>query len=80
MASLIGKPKLVEGETANSKDDFGRHEVLHMSSFLMGTVWEHLVEHPAVAERPDWLALSKKAHQALFDLYQAIGAEHLQNR
>jgi hypothetical protein len=58
-------------------DEFGIHEAMHMASFFMGAIYEQLVEHEAVAARPEWLALAQKAHQALFDLYQAIGAEHL---
>jgi hypothetical protein len=58
-------------------NEFAKREALYMSSFLIGTIWEHLVEHPAVAERAEWLALSKKAHQALLDLYQAMSAESL---
>jgi hypothetical protein len=58
-------------------DEVTRREALYMSSFLIGTIWEQLVEHPAIAERAEWLALSKRAHQDLLDLYQAISAETL---
>jgi hypothetical protein len=60
-------------------DEFARREALYMTSFLIGTIWEHLVEHPAVAERADWLALSKSAHHALLDLYQAMSAETIKD-
>jgi hypothetical protein len=36
-----------------------------------------LIEHPAIEARKDWMALAEKAHDALFELYQAIGREHL---
>jgi hypothetical protein len=61
-------------------DDYSRHEALHMSSFLMDAVARALMEHPAIRAKPEWAALVEKAHQALFDLYQAIGAEHLGRR
>ena len=32
-----------------------------------------LLEHPAIQNNEEWSALAKKAHQALFDLYQLIG-------
>ncbi|WP_282610895.1 hypothetical protein [Pelagibius sp. Alg239-R121] len=56
------------------KNNFLTHEVLHMSSFLMLSVDRELLEHPAIQENENWSALAGKAHQALFDLYQAIGA------
>ena len=56
---------------------FGCHEALHVSSMLADTVALRLVEHGAVIQRADWYALAARAHEALFDLYQAIGAEHL---
>ena len=37
-----------------------------------------LMEHGAVIQDPHWYALADKAHQALFDLYQAIAAVHLE--
>lgn len=49
------------------------HEALHMSAFLMRSVAVELLEHDAVLSRPEWRQLAERAHQALFDLYQAIG-------
>lgn len=51
------------------------HEALHMSAFLMRSVAVELLEHDAVRSRPEWRQLAKRAHQALFDLYQTIGRE-----
>jgi hypothetical protein len=59
------------------KDDYSRHEALHMSWFLMDAADRALLEHDAIKAKPEWAALAGKAHQALYDLYQAIGAEHL---
>lgn len=56
---------------------FGCHEALHMAWFLMESVERGLAEHAAIKAKPEWTALADKAHQALFDLYQAIGREHL---
>lgn len=54
-------------------DEFGRHEVLHMSLFLAGAVEEQLMDHEQVKSRPEWLALAETACRALNELYQAIG-------
>lgn len=56
---------------------FGAHEVHHIAGMLMDMVEEHLSQHLAVAGRLEWLSLSETAHKALFDLYQALGTEHL---
>ncbi|HBD12683.1 MAG TPA: hypothetical protein DCZ13_11085 [Porticoccaceae bacterium] len=53
------------------------HEVLHMTSFLMRSVDTELLEHPAIQKNEHWSTLAEKAHQALFDLYQSIGAASL---
>jgi hypothetical protein len=55
-------------------DEFGRHEVLHMTLFLAGAVEEQLIDHEQVKSRPEWLALAKTACRPC--LYQAVGAEH----
>ncbi|MBB4287863.1 hypothetical protein [Roseospira goensis] len=56
---------------------YGCHEALHMASFLMESVDGSVLEHPAVVLNPEWFALAAQAHDALFALYQAIGAAHL---
>lgn len=56
---------------------FGCHEALHMASVCHGMIDEHLCGHPAIVQNEKWSALAEKAASALFDLYQAIGAEHL---
>jgi hypothetical protein len=61
-------------------DQYGRHEVLHMSSFLMNAVDTELCEHAQIQRNKEWKALADKAFNALFDLYQAIGSEHLPER
>lgn len=60
-----------------SPGSFGCHEALHMASFLCNAVDEELSEHEAIKANPEWLALSRKAVDALGELYQKIGAAHL---
>lgn len=70
--------KLAHDDAANfAPGTFGCHEAMHMASVLMLMVDENLVESPAVIMNPEWFALAHKAHGALFDLYQAIGAAHI---
>lgn len=57
--------------------DYGTHEVLYMASFLAGAVDEELVEHISIRSRPEWKEIATNARDALIELYQAIGAEHL---
>ena len=56
---------------------FGCHEALHMASVLADAVDEQLCDHLAIKLRADWLAKADAARDALFDLYNAIGREHL---
>ncbi len=58
-------------------DDYARHEILHMSLFLAEAVDSQLVSRQLVQQNPAWKDLAENAHQALFDLYQAVGGEHL---
>jgi hypothetical protein len=58
-------------------DDYGRHEVLHMASFLSRAVAAELGEHAQVQAKPEWKALADQAAEALWALYQAVGAAHL---
>lgn len=58
-------------------DAFGLHEVLHMSNFLMDAVDEQLLQHAQIENNPEWKALAEQAHDALYNLYQAIGSASL---
>ncbi len=60
-------------------DAFLTHEALHMACFLMKSVDAELLEHPAIKAEARWLKHAAAAHQALFDLYQAIGAQAVEN-
>ncbi|WP_165943292.1 hypothetical protein [Roseicella aquatilis] len=48
-----------------------------MANVLAEMVDAQLCEHPAVQMVPEWKALADRAAEALHDLYQAIGAQHL---
>jgi hypothetical protein len=61
----------------SANDEYGRHEALHMASFLAKSVAGELCEHAAVQAVPEWSELADKALDALHDLYQAIGRVHL---
>lgn len=56
---------------------FGCHEAMHLASVFRDIIEAHLAEHPAVKAKPEWTALAETATTALFDLYQAIAAEHM---
>lgn len=58
-------------------DDYGRHKVLHMASFLR-TVASELCEHEQVQANPEWKALAESATESVWALYQAVGAAHHQ--
>jgi hypothetical protein len=66
-----------EMEEKFAPGSYGCHEALHVASMLEALVDERLCDHPAVLLNPEWFALAKKAQEALFALYQAIGDAHL---
>ncbi len=55
-------------------DEFHVHEALHVSSLVMNLVERELMEAPAIAADPDWFRRVYSIREALFDLYQTIGA------
>lgn len=59
-------------------DEYGRHEVLHMASYLSRAVASELGEHAQVLANPEWKALADTAAESLWALYQAVGAVHLE--
>lgn len=52
----------------------GRHEVLHMSYYFMLNIETYLLQHPEVQKVAEWEELARTAHEALCELYQAIGS------
>lgn len=55
-------------------DAFHQHEALHTSHVLMSTWAEHIVDHSYIQTHPELLLLAEKAHGAMMEVYQAIGA------
>jgi hypothetical protein len=55
----------------------GCHELLDRTSLLTDMLERHLLDHPACVANPGWYALAERAAAALRELYQQIGAEHL---
>jgi hypothetical protein len=66
-----------KGDMMPEMDDYGRHEVLHMASFLSRAVASELCEHAQVQTNPEWKALADSAAELLWALYQAVGGAHL---
>jgi hypothetical protein len=56
---------------------FGCHELLDRTNLAGDIVEEHVLAHPACVQNPKWYALAEQAVVALRELYQRIGAEHL---
>lgn len=59
-----------------------KHEIMHAASMLMADFESHCLERVDpkdgdVKLKPKALKLAQKAHQALFDFYQAMGEETL---
>lgn len=46
-----------------------------MSALLVRSVEIELLAHESLPSYPEWRQLAERAHQALFDLFQAIGRE-----
>jgi hypothetical protein len=57
---------------------YGCHEVLDRTAMLMKTVDEYILGHPACVNNKEWFALAYQAVDALNQLYQRVGAEHLE--
>jgi len=58
-------------------DKLLNHEALHAAHIAESMAAVHLLEHKAIAQNARWRKQAEFAHQALFDLYQMIGADTL---
>jgi hypothetical protein len=70
-----------DGEDAydgSAPGTYGCHELLDRTSMMMKNVEEFVLSHPSCLINKEWFALAHKAVEALNDLYQKIGAEHLE--
>ena len=56
---------------------FGCHELLDRTSLVSDLLERHILEHPACVANPTWYRLAEQAADALCELYQQVGAEHL---
>ncbi len=64
-------------ETRYGPGSFGCHELLDRVLLLGDLVEGQVLEHPACALQAEWYHLAAQAVEALRELYQRIGAEHL---
>jgi hypothetical protein len=64
-------------ETRYGPGSFGCHELLDRVMLLGDLVEGQVLEHPACALQAEWHQLAAQAVEALRELYQRIGAEHL---
>ena len=53
------------------------HELLDRTSLIVDNVETFIVAHPACVQNKEWFALAERAASALQELYQKVGAEHL---
>ena len=56
---------------------FACHELLDRTSLVADTLEQYVLSHPACVARAEWYALADQATTALRELYQRIGAAHL---
>lgn len=55
----------------------GCHEAMHSTAIVLDLLDDRLLQHPAVASNPEWFRLASRASEALFNLYQSMGAAQL---
>lgn len=58
-------------------DDYHRHEVLHMSYFLMNSFCSEVVESEFVNSDTALKERAEKIMNEMFELYQEIGFKHV---
>jgi hypothetical protein len=56
---------------------FGCHELLDRAALVSGLIERDILGHPACVANPEWYALAEQAAEALRQLYQRVGADHL---
>ena len=59
---------------------FGCHELLDRTALVSDLLQRYVLAHPACALNPDWYALANQAAAVLCELYQRIGAAHMNER
>ena len=58
----------------------GCHELLDRTALAADLVERYVRTHPACVQNPEWFALAEQAAAALHELYQRIGATHLDDK
>lgn len=61
----------------NKPGSAGCHELLDRTSIAADLVEQYVLAHPACVQNSDWFTLAEQAVTALRELYQRVGAEHL---
>lgn len=56
---------------------FGCHELLDRTAQVMDSVDRFVLSHPTCVANPEWFSLAERGFSALFELYQKVGAAHL---
>lgn len=59
---------------------FGCHELLDRTALAADMVERYVRTHPACVQNQEWFALAAQAVASLQDLYQRIGAAHLDDK
>ena len=63
-----------------AQGSFGCHELLDRTAFAADIVERYVRTHPACVQNREWFALAKQAVAVLQELYQRIGAAHLDDK
>ena len=58
----------------------GCHELLDRTALVADIVERHVRTHPACVQNREWFGLAEQAVAALQELYQRIGATHLDDK
>jgi hypothetical protein len=56
---------------------FGCHELLDRTLMAAELVEQYVLSHPSCVQNREWFVLAEQAVSALQELYQRVGAEHL---
>ena len=57
---------------------FGCHELLDRTAIAADAVEQFVLAHPSCVLNAEWYALAEQAAAALRELYQRVGADHLE--
>lgn len=59
---------------------FGCHELLDRTALVADALEQQVLSHPSCVRDPEWFALAQQAVATVRELYQRVGAEHLDER